>query len=262
MTDEDRTDNADLIWHYTNGPGLLGILNPDQTHIYATDALYLNDTRELLIALEHQVAMMKRELDSEGSDGEITVRGLFKLWFGAALDDAAPAEGVYVTSFCKRGDLLSQWRGYGTGAGFALGFSRSELSDAWAGTEDRLIDVEYSEPNEDLLDRLKPKTLQLGERITLNANAADIAALKDPAFSEEAEVRLVAPPDGREVHFRSGPRGLIPYLKVDFPATCVKEVRLGPGLSDETAVRAVQCLGLERGLVELKVSHSAIPYRS
>ena len=34
---------------------------------------------------------------------------------------------LYATCFCEHGDLLSQWRGYGAGGGFAIGFSRQGL---------------------------------------------------------------------------------------------------------------------------------------
>lgn len=252
------TDDLDLIWHYTGGTGLLGIVNLDRPHIYATNALCLNDTHELLIALDHQVAMMKASLPSRDDlVGEHTVARLYKRWVIDNLDHVSPPSGVYVTSFCRKGDLLSQWRGYGTGTGYALGVSRTELSEALT-DGDRLVDVRYGAPDEDFLKRIQPTAVQVGEKLTFDGDPAAVAALKSPAFAEEAEVRLVAERAGREVHFRSGRHGLIPFLKVDIPLSCIKAIRLGPGLSDGEQVKL---LAVERGLPHVEVSVSDAPYR-
>lgn len=260
MTESHHSHDPDLIWHYTNGAGLLGILNEVQPHIFATDALYLNDTRELLIAVDHQVAQIKRSLPEGDVVAEHSVAHLFKLWLGDALEHVSPPEGVYITSFCKNGDLLSQWRGYGSGIGYALGVSRAELDDA-RGAGDRLIEVEYGQPDAGFLKHLQPTALQIGEQLRFDSDPAVVAALKDPSFAEEDELRLVARAGARKVHFRSGPRGLIPFLKIDLPLECIKAVCLGPGLSDEPAVRAVKRLGVERGLPNLVVRTSSVPYR-
>ncbi len=75
-------------------------------------------------------------------------------------------------------------------------------------------------------------------------------------------MRLVALAGSRAVRFRSGARGLIPFLKVDLPLTCVKAIRLGPGLSGELAVRAVGRLVSQLGIPDVKVFSSEIPYRN
>ena len=261
MSDSEETGNSDVIWHYTDGAGLLGILNADYPHIYATDALYLNDTRELMIALDHQVEIIKRDFLPDDLVGEHDVRRIYKLAIGDSLNHVAPPEGVYISSFCKKGDLLSQWRGYGTAAGYALGVSRTEFGAALA-SEDKLIDVQYGRPDEQFVKHLQPKSLNIGTQTTFAADPAAVAALKDPSFAEEDEVRLVALAGSRDVHFRSGARGLIPFLKVDLPLTCVKAIRLGPGLSGEPAVRAMERLVSQLGIPDVKVLSSETPYRN
>jgi hypothetical protein len=260
----DTSSEADLIWHYTDATGLLGIMNPDQPHIYATDALYLNDTRELLTAMERQIAIMLKTLPG-GDDlvGEHTVKRLYGGVLRSAIQGGISApEGIYIASFCKHGDLLSQWRGYGTAAGYAIGFARSDLNAQAASNGDKLVDVNYGEPDETFIERLVPRALRVSERTTFDSDPIALASLKDSAFAEEDEVRLIAQDGGRPVQFRSSARGIIPYLKIDLALTCVKEVRLGPGLNDDTAARAVQRLARQRGLERLEVSRSEVPYRS
>jgi hypothetical protein len=49
-------------------------------------------------------------------------------WAKKLLDAFETQGGAYISCFCKNGDLLSQWRGYGaTGGGYALGFLAGQL---------------------------------------------------------------------------------------------------------------------------------------
>lgn len=192
--------------------------------------------------------------------GEHSVARLYKSWVGDWLEHVEPPEGIYVTSFSRNGDLLSQWRGYGTAAGYALGVSRSELA-ASLGVGDHLVDVQYGAPDGDFLNNLRPQSLQIGERLTFDANPVAVATLKDPSFAEEQEVRIIGAAGGREVHFRGSPYGLIPFLKIDLPLTCLKSVRLGPGLGGSNSVRAVERFAERIGLSGLEVRTSSVPYR-
>src|SRR5579872_521596 len=108
--------NQDLLYHYTDAAGLLGIL--ESQRLWATNAAYLNDPTELL----HARAVYKGWLEARTEQG--IAREL--------LDNVKVIDlmlehifHVFVACFCRNGDLLSQWRGYGSGGrGFAIGLDR------------------------------------------------------------------------------------------------------------------------------------------
>ena len=109
------------LYHYTSQDGLLGIVQ--KREIWATNLLFLNNSMELNYAiqmLQHAIEKMKQNLSEE--------EFRFIKEFGEQLDDInAPLSqninGIYVCSFSKNGDQLSQWRGYCTDdIGFSIGF--------------------------------------------------------------------------------------------------------------------------------------------
>jgi hypothetical protein len=136
------------MFHYTDSAGLLGILN--SRCLFATDYRYLNDTsegsmiRKLLLPIFETEA---REIMTKLADKEI-IKGFFRELHGTSghrlqaeqfytsivstLQNSSP---LFVLSFCRHDTttpayiqgLLSQWRGYGGSAGFAIEFDEDEL---------------------------------------------------------------------------------------------------------------------------------------
>lgn len=248
-----------LIWHYTTASGVKGIL--ESGVIYATDALYLNDSRELLEALEVQRRLLADEGAMDGGEKELTVR-LLHAWFVAPhLSDLEPMEGSSVTSFCEQGDLLSQWRGYGGAQGYAVGVSRSGLEASSMDRGDALVKVIYGEPDKSLEERLSQTTVLVGgERTFAKADSEAVARLKNAAFREEHEWRLVAEQRNREPLFRDGSRGLIPYIELPLDLALIQKVVVGPALSHSTAVRSIERLTAKLD-ANIEVLPSAVPFR-
>lgn len=143
-----------LLYHYTNTAGLAGILASNS--IWATDAQYLNDTREVRFTADKLVEL----LTSRANVLDLQNHAADKSTDPVEIDDAKTerAEGfrtaarliravgtvdkplsnpfnasdrrIYVTSLSAEADSLSQWRGYGAnGGGYAIGFSSSSLSE-------------------------------------------------------------------------------------------------------------------------------------
>lgn len=128
----------DSIYHYTNWTGLLGILR--SRTLWVSDSQYLNDPQELRYAcgelLKHLESLKRREpvqTDSEQS------RCADFTWIGTLLEKRYPRDGAvntyledspFVASFCTHDDLLSMWRGYASGGGFAIGFDPTILEDS------------------------------------------------------------------------------------------------------------------------------------
>jgi Protein of unknown function (DUF2971) len=142
-------------FHYTNAAGLIGILSSES--LYATDYRYLNDASEVGSIRAHIVPIFESEV------GQImralTAKGLLKEEYYKELGsrvDQLEAESLYralvraidnvspffVLSFCRHHDgtdefengLLSQWRAYADGGGFAIEFDEEKL-DALAKQE-------------------------------------------------------------------------------------------------------------------------------
>lgn len=109
------------LYHYTTAPGLLGILRSES--IWATNARYLNDTSELVYGR----GLVSRIIDEQVRRME----GHQKKWladFVGVVDRAFETTDTYIACFCEGPDLLNQWRAYGSGRGFAMGFSAPRLS--------------------------------------------------------------------------------------------------------------------------------------
>jgi len=97
-----------------------------------------------------------------------------------------------------------------------------------------------------------------------------LAQLKDDAFREEQEYRLLAFVEpGRPVSVRPRAAGLVPYVEfginlpengVQAPAA-VAEIVVGPGSDQEGQVAAVRTLLQSTGFSDAEVRRSKAPYR-
>ena len=88
-----------------------------------------------------------------------------------------------------------------------------------------------------------------------------LAKVKDDAFQEEREWRVIIVGPGAELSFRPGPLGVIPYTKVPLDLTAIEEVLLGPGPEIELREQGVARLLAAVGLVDVEVTRSRAPFR-
>jgi len=147
---ETTTNRAEpeLLYHYTDQKGLIGILGGKEKCIWATHINYLNDTSEgrifadlLLSGLKYRQTLEPRAPVSPlGLYAGLLAVSIDGLETGnphldEALDSGTGAfswirnQGAFVASFSAKADLLSQWRAYSdeTG-GYSIGFARSYLN--------------------------------------------------------------------------------------------------------------------------------------
>jgi len=106
---------------------------------------------------------------------------------------------VLASCLSRHGDVLSQWRAYGQdGAGFAIGFRATALINLAI----KPLQVEYNRDKQcaeimqfisAIYDLEKTEPVPRGADFLKScANLAfDLAAFKNPAFSEESEIRLI-----------------------------------------------------------------------
>ncbi|MCU1407355.1 MAG: hypothetical protein JWQ43_3658 [Glaciihabitans sp.] len=264
-------DNGpELVWHYTDQAGLQGILSSGE--IWTTDTSYLNDSRELTFALDQMIDVVSRELAPADF-------AALKVLFAGGL---RRSPRTLVACFCEEGDLLSQWRGYASPGGYAIGmdtrllarhwmsegvgmflpvkYSESDATSAatrWAATVTRewksalggdmqALFGDKTKPDEDLVERFAPMLYKFSSSIGhLNSMAA---LYKHPAFSEELEWRFVTNLHEQQsnVGVRSGPAGLVPYRAMPFQKSTtdspVCAIRIGPGLDELNQTIAVRDL--------------------
>ncbi|GAA1739520.1 DUF2971 domain-containing protein [Aeromicrobium alkaliterrae] len=278
-----------LVWHYTDQSGLIGILRSGA--IWATDAMFLNDRHELSHGKNRLRAALEDEVD--GADFAGLSLYLERGWRHNVR--------TAVSCFCADGDLLSQWRGYSSPGGFAIGFDTNDLARRWiAGRAGLFLPVVYARDDDqgtfrEWAQRVANawrealggglQTAVGGRNPVADSLAAEIgskiwrfdrevgnldalaARFKDPSFSEEQEWRLITMigNESSEADVRPSAGGLVPFRSVPFQGSSadspVREIRVGPGLDFEREQLAVQQLLDIVGYSNVTISGSTVPFR-
>jgi hypothetical protein len=221
------SDVYEKLYHYTTLDGLLGILKTKS--IWATHCRYLNDYSELglfrdklvsfiLPYVEQKIGQQGRLLNHIQHDAEVVVDELYK----------ATGDGIYILSFCGQhkkshindNGLLSQWRAYGAGGGFALVLNTHKLEEILKVEAERfeyswmmLADLIYSDDDDRFKRELSNDLSTITEvvKVFFDPTKSDdekieegkkartpfikcISRYKHCGFSEENEVRVVVIP--------------------------------------------------------------------
>lgn len=279
------------LWHYTSLQGFQGIVSTKT--IFATDFRFLNDKEEVTHAFEIAKKIVSDAPESEPNG--FPVRFILKLGVDFALKGPLQLSQVqvFVASFTAMEDQLSQWRAYSHGtSGASLAFNLTDqLEDIGSGrTLAAFAPCVYDSDQKDTLIRYALQHLRdeffvaWGKHISeLRLFTAEeiketfpkaaskmfidlfrIAALvKNPAFAEEQEWRLVLPlflQHGKP-RFRATRTTLVPYIAHAFaPELPLTDLILGPG-SDENSIFAAQKFLMTEG-IGITPRLSSIPYRS
>ncbi len=186
-TIEDVTTKHPLIYHYTTGAGLIGILKSQQ--LWATHISYLNDYEEhtwyfdnrlpklLSTTLSQALNEIKKtqfgtDLIEEQGGFDKCLKELREQLIAAVRDTQMEFNQPYVVSFCGTPEgniadngLLSQWRGYGSDGGYSIVFDTAALFDLLENNEIKnfnhqygyLGDVQYYDNESNPIDEL-PET--------------------------------------------------------------------------------------------------------
>lgn len=230
-----------LLYHYTGAEGLLGILNSQS--FWMTDLRYMNDLSELQYAEE----LIREVLSIKAKQYADELLQTFFERCRGAFNPYGRSVSVFSISFCENGNLLSQWRAYGSkGGGYAIGLDFYHLL-GFVPKPCALRKVIY-DPNEQseivasIVDRFCKSLKELSDGNTPDeASNYTIPAFcqafqkvvgelffcfKHPDFREEKEWRLVhssstdftfdkkSEPD--QIKFRSFGGNLIPYTDLSF----------------------------------------------
>ncbi|SFJ70305.1 Protein of unknown function [Bosea sp. OK403] len=281
-----RSAPAGLLYHYCDANALLSIFQHRQ--VWATDARYLNDSKEL-VSLFGNVA---RHLELASSETERYVRTQLM-----NVADFAPKFGVnviglssYAACFSEDGDVLSQWRAYGSdGMGFAIGFEPRELGalcDGGTGSLKRMIYGGVAEeqiitdyfgkivraltPIEGAFARYgyPSMTFDAWLQLRMSEFLHEVAfECKHPAFHEEREWRILA--SGGDIRFRASNNRIAPYKSLDMSSSVtpslmpVKQIVIGPRADKVESLKALTFLSdaLGYGHSGIAIRYSSAPYR-
>lgn len=274
-------DDPVLLHHYSSGPGVFGILSSGEIH--CTNIYYMNDASEM----DYGRALVTDLLDDAATYiPEPVKRHLPAIRRGVELPDFQ----YFVSCYCERGDLLSQWRAYGAqSAGYSIGFLAEALRTVLPGYAE-LVRVIYDPKQQGHLlrhafrhyletaarccdayaghPRLE-EALSRWAAATANFLGRLIASMKSPAFEEEREWRVIIVRftfDQALVRFRISASGVfVPYFPFLFKkdgVKAVREVRHGPTLNPTLALRSMGGLLSHLGYTDVKITGSAIPLRA
>lgn len=268
----DNITPPDVLYHYTTQDGLLGILKDGA--IWATKIQYLNDASELVMPLQIAQRVLKTRStqinDNDTRRKEIVVRMLAEIKDSEQLN-------ICVFSFCKDGDLLSQWRAYGArGSAYSIGFHSEELVKSLTPSLFELHQCVYYEVNEQnsiierFVDQYIEASLQNSQEVTgFIAGFVNMASkMKHKSFEEEDEWRLMSSKPLsfiKDLSFRPGISTIVPYYSLPINLSSIMEIIVGPSPHPELAKGAVEGLVFKFQLewVEPRqIKTSQIPYRN
>jgi len=130
-----------LIWHYTDGPGLIGIL--ESGTLFSTQVSCLNDSSEIRYASSLFKNALVGLLTKYSADAAIQsfLKKYLKLLEEEPDHPTHAPSPFFVTCFSAQEDDLTQWRSYSGGEnGYAIGFIASSLFTA---PDSLLVRVNY-----------------------------------------------------------------------------------------------------------------------
>lgn len=287
-------EQPDVVWHYTDGTGLLGIL---RGKLWLTHYAYLNDSREY----GHLSTLGMKALSQLAEKGNDRVAEFARVVLVHLNEYPEYAGGPwYVACFSAADDDVNQWRAYTKpGARYAVGFNVAalrnlciELELSNAGLRAIFNRVQYISNEEAEVQRIQEQFRQsiekeepklfagsnYRERPASDAHSAELMYIygkivygevipKDAAFESEQEWRIYL--EGRlprDVLFRPGASFLVPYVEIDLPAndpSAIAEVVCGPAPNAQLAISSVKLLLREMGnrYAQVNIRPSTCPYR-
>jgi hypothetical protein len=118
----------EIVWHYTNGAGFLGILQ--SSTLYATQVSGLNDSKETEYATDLFKQAINQLIGEKKNDTDAV--GFLNSVLNFVKDEPEnPTRGIskfFVTCFSADGDDVNQWMKYAKGDGrYAIGFHAGGL---------------------------------------------------------------------------------------------------------------------------------------
>jgi hypothetical protein len=205
-----KFDRNTLVWHYTNGPGLLGII--ESGTLYSTQVSCLNDSSEMRYGQGLFKKALAEALSTLADDSHVKQ---FVARYIKQIEDVnalvvpthAPSP-FFVACFSGKEDDLSTWRAYGRGQnGYAIAFRAEHLF----GKSNVLLKMNYDRTvHEKLATEVVAATLRFYDEGFPSRQGQDVPTwdrefveawesiitylqplIKDPGFEAESEYRIL-----------------------------------------------------------------------
>lgn len=288
--------DSDLLWHYTDAGGVLGILESKALRL--SSVRMMNDSGEMSYGVEMIRSSLEKRRDARRIAPSIVTQ------IEGFLERVSQStDEWFVACASTEKDALSQFRGYG---GYAVAFNagmalrakmpervedeyfvdmneinadesveagwRRVLYDPKDVSEhiDRLLDVLVKQctewPSEDGYDSVPYAEALAIERVIVCA-----AFVKHRGFHEEQEVRIFSrlPLSNSAIRLRPGRFGITPYIEAEVDPrpdldnpTLVTDIRVGPvGANQASALYGVQRAVQKLGYRNLRPSAVDLPFR-
>lgn len=267
-----HSDPPESLYHYTTAQGLLGIL--ESGRLWASNSRFMNDPSEIVYATQLFRRVALAEIDAFNARFKVKGVELLRMLITSWLQEYEENARVYVSCFCKSGDLLSQWRGYGAyGGGYAIGFDGKHVGESKLTQPPQGAYLRKVIYDPELQERLVREQVRAVREINAIGNLAgifDVLGLnlfswffseslncfKDPAYAQEEEWRAICfGRDGPKVLFqpkwRTNSGRLVPYTELDLTSSSdahkgkllpIKDIWYGPTLNPVTTERALRLL--------------------
>lgn len=268
-----------LLFHYTDGTGLRGILESGK--LWLTDINSLNDPSEVTHGLISAIEIIKQLKNNESLKLKLFIEKFQKMIDGYADNPT----NLFICCFSKDGEDLGQWRAYAdNGRGYAIGFDGNMLVKAFlepamkrAAFPIRYEDDRMNEMQKKIIEMFIPLYSINGSedfQRKLDDNLLGQLALsaiffKHEAYRNEEECRFsqifpIGPPvEG--VKLRDRRYSLIQYIEFDWrtvAAGSLKKIIIGPAADKSLAHKfADECLREFHRFEGVKIEQSFIPYR-
>ena len=283
MSDSDVLNGgaSGSLFHYTDVSAVKSII--DTRKIRFTDYRYLNDAKEFYDGVEY-IRLQLEKLESSSlaeSEFVITSREWVREFFKSDTVDGDSPNEMYVCSFSRSADQLSQWRSYG---GYCIEFDRSRI-DSVVKVDDCCYSLESKVlHSRSVVEECIKKTAHgmeffSGESMSFEilkyytSMIREVLMFKDEAFREENESRCVMVDDNGALEVKYRVRGelLVPYVELDISLEDIKAIHIGPIKNQSLALKSMRSylqrakyeldpLGLDG--VDIKLVSSTAPYRS
>lgn len=263
-----------ILYHYTTQEGFLGIVKDGA--IRASRIQHLNDASEF----NYASGVALQIVDELTTDTDVRER------MNAIVVSTRYQWDAFVSSFSEQGDQLGQWRAYGQGGGFSIGFDVESLT-ARAKEQGYILEkcsydaIKIKAEIRPLVEwAVQKKPFEPNDTFHFLSEFLRIAPkFKHPAFEAEEEWRLInvrqAPFIGgnqfSDILYRPGKSFFVPYR--DFTLTDpskrerllpISKVYVGPTPHADLSVWTVRNCLRNKGLIMYgpKVEKSSIPYRN
>jgi len=273
-------DQSGMLYHYTDAAGLLGMVSTNR--LWATDVSFLNDPSEGQLFPKNIIDFMRKK-----SGGLTKIEQEIVDKIADCLGNGLEVDRSFSVSFCGNGDLLSQWRAYGSfGSGYAVGMQLAGKPHPQLGN---LIEVQYG------LEGMQAVALDLLSiyveanpkwKLELCNEAAKAIrylslAFKDESYCEEKETRIIAKASNKDndmfkfeapLNFRARGSDIVPYinLAIDLnlqlsdenpPPLPIRRIVIGPGVDYYRNRSSLEQLLTSHGYEGVEIAPSTIPFR-